>query len=1089
MNSYVPHPVKALALLLLAAGVALPQGRPERYALILEDAPVAAAINSRKDLQTKAAVDQRQAIAARQQSVRAALEERRIRVTGSVQTLANAVFVQATPAEAAELEKMPGVAYVDKLERLKWHMSGALQIIRASQAWAAIRGGESSAGAGVKIGILDTGIDQTHPAFQDNSLQIPAGFPKCQGSDCDFTNRKVIVARSYVNMLVLGDQPEFSRPDDLSPRDRVGHGTGSAMIAAGARVQTPVGTITSGVAPKAYLGNYKIFGSPGVNDVTFEDALVKALDDAFNDQMDVVSVALGSQPLYSILDRGRTCGREGTQPCDWRADAIENATKSRMAVVVSAGNDGDLGSKYPYNSITTPGIAPSAITVGATTNLHIYYNSVRVPDGPTSLRRINALFGNGPRPGSPLSAPLRDVARLGNDGLACTALPNGSLNGAIALILRGDCSRDTKVNNAQKAGAVGVIMYQWEGSESPIVMRDLSLTAIPAVMIGNRNGLLLKDLAAVRPDVRVTLDPQLEITQLPNDADLVAFFSSQGPSHDLAIKPELVAVGTDLYVATQKFDPNGDMFDTTGWTAVQGTSFAAPMVAGAVALVKQVNPGMEAAHLKSAVVNTADPRIDEIIDANGRTAAATVRAVGAGRLDVEQAVKTTITVQPATLSFGAATTNPLPARALEFRNWDASRIVQLTLRATGQGADRLRFSPSTVPAIGPGRVASISVSLASRPTEPGAYEGDIIVTGGSVELHVPYLYVVGDNVPANVLPIRGNGFVADQDASLRLGIKVTDRFGVPVANVPVRWRLVGGDIDRDTVATEGTNPIGVAWADTYAPQEIGEHTFVAEVGTGEGKLVHEIPGRVRARPSIFTGGVVNAASNQAGRGLAPGSIISIYGRALSEATQQASLVPLPLSMSGVSVSFDQPERRVSVPGRLFYVGESQINVQIPWEMQGASSVQMKVSIEDSSSSVYTVPLLDYSPALFEWTEPGTNRQFAVAQDSGFRLITSDNGAQRGQVILLYANGLGPVDNQPASGEAAAGAPRLATARVVPEVTIGERPAPVSFAGLTPGSVGLYQINVQVPADLAPGVHPVVVTSNGIISKTTSLPIR
>ncbi|HET8548084.1 MAG TPA: hypothetical protein VFL57_08775, partial [Bryobacteraceae bacterium] len=169
MNSYVPRAVKTLALLLLAAGAALPQGRPERYALILEDAPVAAGLASRKDLQTKAAMDQRQAIEARQQSVRAALEERRVRVTGAVQTLANAVFVLATPEEAAELEKLPGVAYVDKLHRLKRHMSGALQLIRASQAWAVVRGGESNAGAGVKIGILDTGIDQTHAAFQDNS--------------------------------------------------------------------------------------------------------------------------------------------------------------------------------------------------------------------------------------------------------------------------------------------------------------------------------------------------------------------------------------------------------------------------------------------------------------------------------------------------------------------------------------------------------------------------------------------------------------------------------------------------------------------------------------------------------------------------------------------------------------------------------------------------------------------------------------------------------------------------------------------------------------------------------------------------------
>ena len=89
-----------------------------------------------------------------------------------------------------------------------------------------------NAGAGVRIAIIDTGIDHTHPAFDDSGLQYPAGFPKCQESrgDCAFVNRKVIVARSYVNMLV-GSDPVETRPDDLSPRDRVGHGTAVAMIA------------------------------------------------------------------------------------------------------------------------------------------------------------------------------------------------------------------------------------------------------------------------------------------------------------------------------------------------------------------------------------------------------------------------------------------------------------------------------------------------------------------------------------------------------------------------------------------------------------------------------------------------------------------------------------------------------------------------------------------------------------------------------------------------------------------------------------------------------------------------------------------
>ena len=84
----------------------------------------------------------------------------------------------------------------------------------------------------------------------------------------------------------------------------------------------------------------------------------------------------------------------------------------------------------------------------------------------------------------------------------------------------------------------------------------------------------------------MTLDTAL--VERNAEFDTVAYFSSLGPSiGENAIKPEVVAVGTDLYMATQSFDPNGDMFDPSGYTAAQGTSFSAPMVAGAVALAKQ----------------------------------------------------------------------------------------------------------------------------------------------------------------------------------------------------------------------------------------------------------------------------------------------------------------------------------------------------------------------------------------------------------------------------------------------------------------------------------------------------------------------
>src|SRR5262249_22236269 len=140
----------------------------------------------------------------------------------------------------------------------------AVVLINANPNGWNLAGGKNNAGKGLKIAIIDTGIDQTHAAFQDSSLPIPTSFPKCNvQSDCDnFTNHKVIVARSYVKQLAAGtgsNPAANSRPDDYSARDRDGHGTATAMCAAGETNSGPIATIT-GVAPKAYLGNYKVFG-------------------------------------------------------------------------------------------------------------------------------------------------------------------------------------------------------------------------------------------------------------------------------------------------------------------------------------------------------------------------------------------------------------------------------------------------------------------------------------------------------------------------------------------------------------------------------------------------------------------------------------------------------------------------------------------------------------------------------------------------------------------------------------------------------------------------------------------------------------
>lgn len=207
------------------------------WMVVLDEPPVVQRYPGRIQTTRAAAEPYREHLRQVQNGMRAQIEARNVRVTGAVQHLMNALFVKATPPHAAALRTLAGVKAVVPL-RL-YSKSDQLTLSHVQEAWAtSVIGGQSNAGAGVKIAILDTGIDPTHPSFQDASLAAPEGFPKCDVvSNCAFTSNKVIVARSYVFDLTAGSNPNDpaadSRPDDLSARDLDGHGTAVASVAAG----------------------------------------------------------------------------------------------------------------------------------------------------------------------------------------------------------------------------------------------------------------------------------------------------------------------------------------------------------------------------------------------------------------------------------------------------------------------------------------------------------------------------------------------------------------------------------------------------------------------------------------------------------------------------------------------------------------------------------------------------------------------------------------------------------------------------------------------------------------------------------------
>jgi uncharacterized protein (TIGR03437 family) len=1073
--------LRTLLALLATAVLSFGQARcPDEYALVLGDPPVARATHSRAELSGMAAQSRLLSVRAAQSGVLAELSRRHVRVSGAAQILVNAVFVNADRATALALRTIPGVARVQYLPPVRRDLNTATGLINLPAAYNAV-GGASNAGAGRMIGIIDTGIDQNHPGFQDPSLTPPAGFPK---GDANYTNNKVIVARSYVSYTA----DAWGSPDDLSPRDHFGHGTAIAMIAAGVQNTGPLATI-QGVAPKAFLGNYKVFGSPSVNDYIQYSAVIQALQDALADGMDVVTLSLseGDGAQFGPLDYDANPAGCGGY-CDVRAEAIEIAVANGMVVVASAGNDGNSGKQTPtLSTIHTPGTAPSAITVGATSNAHALYQAVNLmnPSG-LILQSYPGLFSDGPRISAPLRAPVLDAATRGNDGLACTALPAGSLAGAIAIVQRGgSCFLDAKINNAEAAGAVGVILYQTAAAGDAVSMpRGVPNTGIPAVEIGYGSGVALKAYVDANPAQFVVLDPAL--TAFPTQQNIVAPFSSRGPSIGLfanspvyAMKPELVAPGDGIYTATQTLDPNGDGYNASGYTVVSGTSFAVPFVAGAVALVGQKNPGLTPAQLKSAVVNTAT---QDVTEPSGTVAR--MNSVGAGKLSVGDAVGIAAAVNPPTLAFGAIVSSSLPIRrTLTVSNVGGTAATfNFAVQARDSALPSVTVSPSTL-TLAAGTQNSVTVTLAGSLPAAGEYEGFIVVTGAGSTLRVPYQFLVANGVPTDIIPVAGGGFFwgagysAAQDDALPISFRLLDGFGVPIVNQPALFTVTqgGGSI---YIGDSQTHLYGLAAAQVNMGAQPGNQTVTG----ASGGLAYTFDGYASQIPAIAAGGVVNAASNTIGQGLAPGSYISIYGSALADCVGIYSTAYLPVSLAGVFVSFSGGG--ISAPGHIHFVSPAQINVQIPWEFQGQTSVQMLVSMSYLYSNVYTLKLAQYSPGIF-----ANSGNAAVVDANTASVVTAANPARRGDTLELYLNGLGPVGITPPSGEPTPATLPLSYTGVPPTVTIGGVNAPVTFSGLAPGFVGLYQVNAMVASNTPTGNQPLVVSIGGVASPAANLPVQ
>jgi minor extracellular serine protease Vpr len=758
------------------APVILAEKLPGRYIVELTTEPVSehvTRLQARAGMQSAVASAHRTRVRAEQQQLRSRLEQQQVVVLDSVDTIANAMFVQVPDADAAQVAAMPGVKRVVPVRMLHMVLDRAVVLHRVTDAWNQI--GSDRAGVGIKIAIIDSGIDAGHPGFQDSSLAAPDSYPRVNSSsDVAYTNSKVIVARSYVRLLPYSDP-------DSSARDRVGHGTALAMVAAGVRNAGPLATIT-GVAPKAFLGNYKVFGTPGFNDAASDDAILKAMDDAVADGMDIISLSLGDDLAPRLAD-------------DLDAQAVERASAAGVIVVVAAGNNGT-----DPNTISSPATAPSAIAVGG-------------------LPPFIAITGDASAASTEVTATISDVSALDSSGLACSTLPANSLRNRIALIMRGSCTFESKLNNAQSAGAIGALVFAAEASPDPIHM-SVGAASVPAEMISYADGIAVKQSLASNPSLVGTL--RFTLGAVPVVPNRLTDFSAAGPNVDMGIKPDIVAVGSDLYVATQSLDANGDMYDPSGYVLVDGTSFSTALVAGAAALIKGARPGLSVDQYRSLLINAAAVPSQSI----------GVQQVGGGLLDAAAAVNSTVTAYPASLSFGAVVTDAQATRTLTLSNAGTSDETYTIASTAGVGARSPEVATNTIQ-VAAGGSLDIPIVWNSGGLTAGPYDGYLIVTGSSgTQARVPYWAAIPSDTPARI-SILGSITSARRRTTQNDAVlfRITDTSGLPLTNVEPHVTAVSGGGAIVGILSHDSEVPGLFGIDARMGSTAGINVFRIQIGS------------------------------------------------------------------------------------------------------------------------------------------------------------------------------------------------------------------------------------------------------------------
>lgn len=544
---------------------------------------------------------------------------RDLEVTAAYAVAMDGLAIRLTHPEALQIAQWESVEAIHRPGMLRRITDAGPAWIGAPSVWngTADPGRPGSKGAGVVIGVLDSGIDFDNVSFSavgptDGYAHVnPLGSGNYLGV-CNPSND------SYDASVICNDKLygiyDFTPDTDINHPSFADHGSHTAGIAAGNVVVVPVPGVSetatiSGVAPHANIIAYDVCRSDGL---CYDPDLIRAIDQAILDQVDVLNVSLGGS-ASGALD-----------------SAFLNARAAGVFVSASAGNSGPES-----GSVGFPAASPWVTSVANTTHNRTVMTSLSVtspspvPDHLQSIPYLageNVFFPSDLGPLNLVDAAIVDPSN--HDG--CTPFPAGAFANAVALIDRGTCFFVDKIKNAADAGATAVVIANNRAGEL-VLMANAGNAGIPSVFVRQADGAALHSWASEHAVSELIINAAANLVYDDTLADIVYRSSSRGPSDTLDfLLPNLAAPGTSILAAVSS--EGNDQWDTR-----TGTSMASPHVSGAAALLIDLYPEWTPGEIQSALMLTAVSA--ENLLKEDQTTTADPFDVGAGRINLEKAAQ------------------------------------------------------------------------------------------------------------------------------------------------------------------------------------------------------------------------------------------------------------------------------------------------------------------------------------------------------------------------------------------------------------------------------------------------------------------